>query len=208
MEMHTRELHLAGRSLKQANKALIMLHGRGANAGDILGLVPELHVNDFAILAPQATNFTWYPHSFMAKTGQNEPWLGSALALLQEIVHNVEDQGIAAENTYFLGFSQGACLSLEFAARNAERYGGVTAFTGGLIGDRIYRERYSGDFGGMPVFISTGNPDPHVPLERIHETVHMLKEMHANVTLQVYEGRPHTISEDEIRWANQLIFRI
>lgn len=204
--MHSKDIHTAGRSLKHADKALIMLHGRGADTRDILGLVPDLHVDDFAILAPQATNFTWYPHSFMAKPGQNEPWLSSALDLLQEIVHEIADHGIAAENTYFLGFSQGACLSLEYVTRNATRYGGVAAFTGGLIGDRIYRERYSGDFDGMPVFISNGDPDPHIPLERIHESVTVLQEMHANVSLQVYEGRPHTVSMDEIQKANQWVF--
>lgn len=204
--MHTRDIHLAGRSLKQADKALVMLHGRGADARDILGLVPDLNVDDFAILAPQATNFTWYPYSFMSKPEQNEPWLSSALDWLQEIIHDIADHRIAAENTFFLGFSQGACLSLEYVTRNAVRYGGVAAFTGGLIGDRIYRERYSGDFDGMPVFIGTGNPDPHIPLERIYESAGILKEMHASVTLQVYEGRPHTISEDEIRWANKWIF--
>lgn len=184
-----------------------MLHGRGASAGDILGLVPELNVDGYAILAPQATNFTWYPHSFMAKPEQNEPWLGSALEVIREIVRDVADQGITAENTYFLGFSQGACLSLEFAARNATRYGGVAALTGGLIGDRIYRERYSGDFGGTQVFLSTGTPDPHVPLERIHESADVLKEMNAEVTLQIYDGRPHTVSQEEIQRVNQLIFK-
>jgi len=205
--MHTRDIHLAGRPLKQADKALVMLHGRGADARDILGLVPDLHVDDFAVLAPQAVNFTWYPYSFMAKPEQNEPWLSSALELLQGIVHDIADHGIAAENTYFLGFSQGACLSLEYVTRNAARYGGVAAFTGGLIGDRIYREHYFGDFKGMPVFLGTGDTDPHIPMERIHESVNILQEMHANVNLQVYKGRPHTVSADEIQWANKLIFK-
>ncbi|MGM0474943.1 MAG: alpha/beta hydrolase [Bacteroidota bacterium] len=183
-----------------------MLHGRGADARDILGLVPDLNVDDYAILAPQATNFTWYPYSFMEKPEQNEPWLSSALELLQEIIHDISEQGIPAENTYFLGFSQGACLSLEYVTRHAHRYGGVAAFTGGLIGDRIYRENYSGDFNGMPVFISTGDPDPHIPLERTHESARILQEMHAEVNLQVYSGRPHTVSTDEIQRVNQLIF--
>ena len=204
--MHSKDVHTAGRSLQQADKVLIMLHGRGADARDILGLVPDLNVDDYAILAPQATNFTWYPYSFMENPQQNEPWLSSALELLQKIIHDISEQGIPAENTFFLGFSQGACLSLEYVTRHATRYGGVAAFTGGLIGDRIYRENYSGDFNGMPVFISTGDPDPHIPLERTHESARILQEMHAEVNLQVYKGRPHTVSADEIQRANQLIF--
>jgi phospholipase/carboxylesterase len=163
-------------------------------------------VNDYALLAPQATNHVWYPYSFLEKPEQNEPWLSSALDLVKEVVNDISDQGIAKEYIYLLGFSQGACLALEFAARNASRYGGVAAFTGGLIGDRISRDNYTGDFNGMPIFIGTGNPDPHVPLHRVNDSVRVLKELHADVHLQVYDGRPHTVSQDELNWANKLIF--
>lgn len=205
--MHTKNIHTAGKPLREASKALIMLHGRGANAQDILGLASHLKVNDFALLAPQATYNTWYPKSFLAKQESNEPWLSSALELLKDVVNDVAAQGIAKENIYFLGFSQGACLTLEFVARNAEKYGGIVAFTGGLIGDRIRPENYFGDFKETPIFISSGNPDPHVPLQRVEESVCILEKMNAKVRMKIYENRPHTISQDEIDLANELIFK-
>lgn len=205
--MHSKNIQTAGKSLKEAEKVLIMVHGRGASAQDIIGLASHLNVADYALLAPQATNHTWYPYSFMAKPEQNEPSLSSALKVLKEVVDDVTKQGIATENIYFLGFSQGACLTLEFVARNATKYGGVAAFTGGLIGDKINRSNYSGNFNGTPIFIGTGNPDPHVPVERVKESASILEEMNASVHVEVYENRPHTISKDEIDWANRLLFK-
>lgn len=197
----------AGKALNEATKALIMIHGRGADARDILGLASHLNVSEYALVAPEATNNTWYPYSFLAEPAQNEPWLSSALDLMKETVKEITSQGISAENIYFLGFSQGACLTLEFVVRNAQQFGGVAAFTGGLIGDKIEEENYSGDFNQTPIFIGTGNPDPHVPLDRVNESVSILKKMNAKVELQVYEGRPHTISHDEVEMANRWIFR-
>ncbi len=197
----------AGKALNEATKALIMIHGRGADARDILGLASRLNVSEYALLAPEASNNTWYPYSFLAEPAQNEPWLSSALDLMKETVKEITSQGISAENIYFLGFSQGACLTLEFVVRNAQQFGGVAAFTGGLIGDKIEEENYSGDFNQTPIFIGTGNPDPHVPLDRVNESVSILKKMNAKVELQVYEGRPHTISHDEVEMANRWIFR-
>jgi phospholipase/carboxylesterase len=205
--MHSKNIVSAGKAIGQAGKALIMVHGRGANAADILSLGSYLHVKDFALLAPEATNNTWYPFSFMTPPAQNEPWLSSALALLKEVVADVEKQGINKENIYFLGFSQGACLTLEFIARNATRYGGVAAFTGGLIGDQIYPENYTGDLAGTPVFIGTSNPDPHVPVERVHTTTRILENMNAQVTEKIYDNMGHTISQDEINQANALVFK-
>ncbi len=205
--MHKKNILSAGKPLNEAEKVLIMIHGRGANARDILGVASHLNVSEYALLAPEATNHTWYPYSFMAKPEQNEPWLSSALDLLKEVVDEVTKQDITAENTYFLGFSQGACLALEFVTRYAQKMGGVVAFTGGLIGDKINRENYSGNFNSTPIFIGTGNPDLHVPLERVKETAGILEEMNAKVHLQVYEGRPHTISQDEIERANRFIFK-
>ena len=205
--MHIKHIFTAGKNLKDAEKALIMVHGRGATAEDILQLAPYLHVKDYALLAPEATNHTWYPHSFMAPVQQNEPWLSSGLEILVDLVNTITAQGIDTERIYLLGFSQGACLTLEFAARNATRFGGIAAFTGGLIGERLEREKYHGDFKGTPVFIGTGNPDPHVPVERVRATTDIFEEMNAVVTEQVYENRPHTISQDEIEQANQLIFK-
>lgn len=202
---HKKEIATAGKDIKEAGRVLIMVHGRGATAESILSLSDLLQVKDFALIAPQATNSTWYPYSFMAVPAQNEPWLSSALSLLKEIVNDLNKQGISSKNIYFFGFSQGASLSLEFVARNATRYGGIVAFTGGLIGDRIYPENYSGDFEGTPVFIGTSDPDQHVPVARVNATANILRNMHAVVTEKVYPFMGHTINQDEIELANKLI---
>ena len=131
-KFHTKKILRAGKKTGEAEKALIMIHGRGANAHDILSLADYLQVKNFALLAPEATNNTWYPYSFMAPVQQNEPWLSSSLEVIKELVKDINAEGIISENIYFLGFSQGACLTLEFVARNAMRYGGVVAFTGRL----------------------------------------------------------------------------
>lgn len=191
----------------KGNKALIMVHGRGANAGDILSLSAHLNVADFTLVAPQATGNTWYPYSFMEQPTQNEPWLSSALEMLELIRKDLNDQGIPDEDIYFLGFSQGACLTLEFVTRNARKYGGVIAFTGGLIGDRIYHEHYKGDFKNTPVFIGSSDPDPHVPVERVFESSTILRSMHAEVTEKIYPNMGHTINQDEINEVNSLIFK-
>ena len=204
--MHTKNIITAGKDISQAKKALILLHGRGARAQDILSLANHFPVEDFALFAPQATNYTWYPYSFLAPPAQNEPWLSSALEMIADLVEEIKNKGIAAENIYFGGFSQGACLTSEFVCRNAERFGGIFIFTGGLIGDKLTPENYSGDFGGTPVFINTGNPDAHVPVERVEETVKLMGSMNAKVTVKVYENRPHTISREEIDLVNELIF--
>lgn len=205
--MHTKEYITAGKDLKQAKKALIMLHGRGAQASDILSLAPHLQVSDYALVAPQATNYTWYPYSFMANPNHNEPWLSSALDVVGEVVKDIEAAGVAKENIYFLGFSQGACLTLEYVTRNATRWGGVVAFTGGLIGDILYTEKYKGDFAGTPVFIGTSNPDPHVPVQRVQDSTRILQGLHASVTEKVYTNMGHTVSQDEIDQANKLVFK-
>lgn len=204
--MHKKNIQMAGKPLNEAERVLIMIHGRGASARDILGLSSQLNVSEYALLAPEATNNTWYPYSFLAPPDQNEPWLSSALDLLKEAVDDVTKQGITTENIYFLGFSQGACLALEFVTRHAKKWGGVVAFTGGLIGDKINQENYSGNFNDTPVFIGTGNPDPHVPIARIHESVSILEKMNAKVYLRVHEGRPHSISPDEMEEVNRVIF--
>src|SRR5690554_890192 len=206
--MHKLNLIRSGLDAKEADKALIMVHGRGGRAEDFLGLADQLELEGFAIRAPQANNNTWYPYSFMAPISQNEPFLTSALEMLKEVVDNLISLGITEDRIYFAGFSQGACLTLEYVARNAKRYGGVVAFTGGLVGDQIYESKYSGDFQQTPIFIGTGDPDPHVPVERIYASVKMLEGLGASVTTKVYPGRPHTISTDELNLVNQLIFSV
>lgn len=205
--MHQKNIVTAGKELTPTSKVLVMLHGRGGSAADILSFSTHLHVKDFTLLAPEATNHSWYPYSFLAPPAQNEPWLSSALKLIKELVDDVLSKGVTTENIYFSGFSQGACLTLEFVSRYANKYGGVAAFTGGLIGDKIYTENYKGDFGGTPVFIGTSNPDPHVPVERVYATTNILKSMNADVTEKVYNNMGHTINEDEIENANNLVFK-
>ena len=204
--MHKKQFITAGKKLDDASRVLIMIHGRGGSAEDILSLAGHLDVKDFALIAPQATNHSWYPYSFLTIPSQNEPWLTSALEILSDIVKDIVSKGIQKENIYFLGFSQGACLTLEFVARNAVRYGGVAAFTGGLIGDKIYAQNYSGDFSGTQVFIGTSDPDPHVPVERVNESATIFENMNATVTKKIYENMGHTINQDEISIVNKLIF--
>ena len=203
--MHTKRIITAGVSLDKASKAIIMIHGRGANAEDILSLAKYLAIKDFALIAPQATSNTWYPHSFIAPAAQNEPWLSSALAVMKEVVTDTLAQGISNENIYFLGFSQGACLSLEYVARNATRYGGVIAFSGGLIGDKIYSENYKGDFHQTPVFIGSSNPDFHIPVPRVYASANILRDMGADVTEKLYDNMGHTINEEELQHANAIL---
>ncbi|MGB8190896.1 MAG: dienelactone hydrolase family protein [Chitinophagaceae bacterium] len=202
--MHSKKTISAGKKLSEAKKALIMIHGRGGSAEDILSLADYFNVKDYALLAPQATNNTWYPYSFMAPPAQNEPWLSSTLSILEDLVKEVNAAGITSENIYFLGFSQGACVTLEFVTRNAIKYGGVIAFTGGLIGDKIYTQNYQGDFGGTPIFIGSSNPDPHVPVERVHASVDVLKKMNAAVIVKIYNNMGHTINQDEIEQAKEV----
>lgn len=205
--MHTARFHKAGLPLERAEKVMIMLHGRGATAGNIVGLAPQLALEGFALLAPEATNNTWYPHSFMAPPEHNEPWLGSALSLLERMESDLVRDGFAPDAIWFLGFSQGACLALEYTSRHAKRYGGVIAFTGGLIGDRIRAENYSGDFARTPVFIGSSDPDMHVPVARVHESVKILQNLNADVHIQIYPDMGHTISEEEVLFVNERILR-
>ncbi|MEO6149698.1 MAG: dienelactone hydrolase family protein [Mucilaginibacter sp.] len=205
--MHTKKIFTAGKALGSTGKVLIMLHGRGADAQDILSLSSSLTVSDFTLMAPQATNHSWYPNSFLAPPAQNEPWLSSALSVLKNLVDDIVEKGVPQENIYFLGFSQGACLTLEYVARHAALFGGVVAFTGGLIGDKIYTENYKGDFKNTPVFIGSSNPDPHVPVERVRATAAVLKSMNAAVIEKIYDNMGHTISQDEIDNANKFIFK-
>lgn len=204
---HTLDIKTGGKSLNEAEKVLIMIHGRGGSAQDIVSLSQHLNVKDYALLAPQATNGTWYPFSFMAPVEQNEPWLSSAVETVEKTVQTALDAGIKAENIYFFGFSQGACLTLEFLARNAQKFGGAVAIIGGVIGEKIDRENYKGDFAQTPIFLGTSNPDFHVPVERVYATANILKEMNADVTEKVYANFGHSINQEEIEWANALIFK-
>lgn len=196
-----------GGNLENPSKALIMIHGRGGSAQDIMGLSQYLQVDDFLLIGPEASQNTWYPHSFMAEITSNQPKLDEALALIAEAVELAKGKGIAEDHIYLLGFSQGACLTLEYATRNATRFGGLIAFTGGLIGDQIYLEHYQGDFSGTPVFIGTSDPDFHVPVQRVQESTKQLTSMGADVIEKIYPGMGHTITQDEIEIVNEKIFK-
>lgn len=202
---HSINIKTAGKNLEQAEKAIVMIHGRGGSAEDILGMSSYLHVDNFALLAPQAENHTWYPYSFIAPVQENEPWLSSAIDLIDHTVKLALDNGIRAENIYFFGFSQGACLTLEYLARYGQRYGGAIAIIGGVIGEEINRDSYKGDFAQTPIFIGTSNPDFHVPLERVEDTVSILAQMNANVKLMVYQNAGHSINREEIDLANEFV---
>lgn len=202
---HQRQLITDGPAAENASRALVMLHGRGATAQDILSLGSELSLNGYHIVAPQATNFTWYPYSFLAPVSQNEPWLSSALHLVRSVVQEIESAGIPTKSIYLLGFSQGACLTLEFVARNAQRWGGVIAFTGGLIGEQINTSNYIGNFEDTPFFIGNSDRDPHVPLTRSDESARIIQSMGGKVLHTVYPGMGHTINSDELANARLML---
>ncbi|MDZ4709063.1 MAG: dienelactone hydrolase family protein [Saprospiraceae bacterium] len=205
--MHQKQIISAGKSLSEADKALILIHGREGNAQNIMGLSQQLNVANYALFAPQATNNTWYPLSFLAPIRQNEPWLSSAISILSDLVAEINQAGIHSSNIYFVGFSQGACLTLEFVTRHARSWGGVVAFTGGLIGDQLDTENYKGDFAGTQIFIGTSDPDLHVPVERVKATTKLLQSLNANVIEKIYPNMGHTIIQDEIDQVNELIFK-
>ena len=207
MEGHKKNIKVAGVELHKAERVLLMLHGRGGTAEDIISFA-FTHLKQTSgthIIAPQATNNSWYPNSFLAPVIKNQPWLDSALDLLGEIIEDIENRGIGRQKIFIVGFSQGACLCLEYAARNAKHYGGVIAFTGGLIGEVLDETRYLGDFNNTKIFIGNSDRDPHVPLKRSEDSKSIMEKSGADVTLKVYPGIGHTINEDEINWVNQNI---
>ncbi|MGB7528115.1 alpha/beta hydrolase [Sphingobacterium cellulitidis] len=189
------------------SKALIMIHGRGGSARDIMGLSEYLNVQDYLLIGPEADQNTWYPNSFIAPVSSNQPKLDIALELIQQAVDLAKSKGITTDNIYILGFSQGACLTLEYSTRNAMKYGGIIAFTGGLIGEELNLENYSGDFEGTKVFIGTSDPDFHVPVERVQESSKLMEKLGAVVNEKIYPNMGHTISQNEIQIVNETIFK-
>jgi predicted esterase len=195
----------AGQPLGRAPVAVIMVHGRGAGPENILDLVPALAHPNVTYLAPTAAGRTWYPYSFMADIASNEPWLSSALSVLAGLVAQVEATGVARDRIVLLGFSQGACLSTEFAVRHASRFGGLVAFSGGAIGPPGTAWDESGRFNGTPVFFGCSDHDVHVPEARVTESAELCARMGAQVTKRIYPGMGHTIIDDEIGWAQDLL---
>jgi len=194
-----------GAPLASARRAAIFLHGRGASAQDILGIAAELGTNDVAYLAPQAAGNTWYPYSFLSPIPQNEPGLTSALSVVDGLVANLASEGHASDRVIILGFSQGACLGLEFAARNAKRYAAVVALSGGVIGPPGTPRTYSGSMADTPVFLGCSDIDPHIPLERVHESADVFRRMGAAVDERIYPRMGHTINEDELSAVRALV---
>jgi predicted esterase len=195
----------AGTPLGEGKGVVVMVHGRGAGPANILDLVPRLDRPGFTYLAPTAAGRTWYPHSFMAETAQNEPWLSSALRALDRVVSDVIARGVPTERIVLLGFSQGACLMSEFAAAHAARYGGVIVFSGGLVGPPGTTWDYDGSFDGTPVFLGCSDPDAHVPRTRVEESAAVFTRMGASVDMRIYPGMGHTVHDDEISAARELL---
>lgn len=188
----------AGVSVRDARAAVLMLHGRGARAEDILTLAEPLALPGFAFLAPQANGNTWYPNRFLEPIESNEPWLGSALHFVGEVFEQILASGVPAEHVVLLGFSQGACLALEFAARNARRYGGLVGLSGGLIGPDDTPRQYGGRFDGTPVFLGCSESDPHVPRTRVEESAAVLRGLGGGVTERFYSDLGHAVNQDEM----------
>ena len=188
-----------GAPLDRAKAAMLMAHGRGATAQDILTLVPELHHADFAYLAPQADGNAWYPYRFMEPLERNQPWLSSALRRLETVLAQIAAAGIPPERTILLGFSQGACLTLEFAARHAQRYGGLAGLSGGLIGPDDTPRDYPGSLAGTPVFLGCSDVDPHIPKERVDDSAQVLRRLGGQVTEKLYPNLAHTVNGDELK---------
>jgi len=195
----------AGEPLASARAAMILVHGRGATAADILLLAEELAQPGFAYLAPEAAGNTWYPNSFLAPIASNEPGLSSGLALIASLLEQVNRAGIPSERVVIVGFSQGACLSLEFVARHARRYGGVIALSGGLIGPDGTPRDYPGSLAGTPVFLGCSDIDPHSPKARVQESAEIMQQLGGTVTMRLYPGMGHTVNRDELRFVQGMM---
>jgi phospholipase/carboxylesterase len=205
MQMNeTYDVLYQGPVITKASKALILLHGRGGTARGILSLANTFCDDHFYIAAPQAPNRTWYPQSFMAEEKLNEPYLTASVERIKNLIDAIATY-IPMHQIFIMGFSQGACLTLEVTSQFATKYGGVIAFTGGLIGDTINEKKYHGNFEGTKVFIGNSDQDPHVPLVRSEQSKELMEKLGADVTLKVYKGMAHTINEDEISWVKKNI---
>lgn len=198
----------AGKSAEEASAAVILIHGRGASAESMLLFADEFDRNDVHYRALQADRHTWYPNSFLAPINQNEPGISSGLQTIHDQIEDLNKSGISTERIILLGFSQGACLTSEFAARHPNKYGGLVILSGGLIGPEVDANNYAGSFEGMPVFMGCSDYDPHIPQERVHVTADILEALGAEVTKKIYPNMGHTVNRDEIDHVNQMCNRI
>jgi phospholipase/carboxylesterase len=197
-----------GTALDRASGVIILTHGRGGSADDILGLGEAIAPAGFSLLAPEAAEHTWYPYSFLAPRSQNEPFLSSALARIKAAVAIALEAGILLERVVFCGFSQGACLATEFVGRNPRRYGALIAYTGGLIGPLDEPIILTGDLAGTPILLSSGDPDPHVPWKRVQQSAELLTAIGGVVTTKRHANRAHTVLQEEVREAKHLLSTI
>lgn len=196
----------AGKPLNEATKVLVLVHGRGGSAADILSLSERIGGDEFAFVAPEASGGSWYPYSFLEPLANNEPHLSSALQVLASLRARLQsDYNVKPSQIYWLGFSQGACLVLEFVARNAMEYGGVFGLSGGLIGPSGTARSYEGTFGNTPIFLGCSDTDAHIPSERVLESEEVFRRMGAAVTAKLYPNFPHAINEDELNIVNLLL---
>jgi predicted esterase len=198
-------IRVSGEPLDTAKAVMVMAHGRGASAESIVSLVPEIHQAGFAYVAPQAADNSWWPHRFIEPIPMNEPWFSSALAVIGDVLAQIAGAGFTRERTLLLGFSQGACLVLEYAARNVQRYGGVIGLSGGLFGPDGTPRDYPGSLDGTPVFLGCSDVDFHIPKARVEETTQVLQRMGANVTKRLYPGMGHTVNMDEIEFVRGMM---
>ena len=201
-------VRIAREPVSRARAAMLMIHGRGASADDILSLSKEFDQPEFAYFAPQAAGNTWYPNRFLVPLTENEPWLSSALAFVEEVLAEITNAGIPAEQIMLLGFSQGACLALEFAARNGRRYGGIIGLSGALIGPDDTPRDYKGSLAGTPVFLGCSDVDFHVPKERVDQTAEVMKSLDGKVTERLYPNMGHTVNQDEIDFVRGMMQRL
>ena len=195
----------AGLPLAEAKAAVILLHGRGATAEDILSLSEELDAGRLAFLAPQSDGYAWYPNSFLEPLAKNESGIRRAFEVIDYLLAQCAAAGIPAERVFVGGFSQGACLSLEYAASHAQRYAGVLGLSGGLIGPDGTPRDYPGSLEGTPVFLGCSDVDPYIPKSRVIETASVLKALGGDVTLRFYTDAPHSVNEDEIEILRHLV---
>lgn len=198
----------SGEPLAGARAAMIMIHGRGARAENILETAQKLPQTGIAYLAPQAAGEVWYPNRFLAPLADNEPWLSSALARVESVLAHIAQAGLPPERTLLLGFSQGACLTLEFAARHARRYGGVIGLSGGLIGPEGTPRAYPGSLAGTPVFLGCSDVDVHIPKELVQEAADVFRRLGGDVTERLYPYHDHSINQDEIEFIRSLLNKI
>jgi predicted esterase len=207
--MHANQpTYAAGAPLKDAQAAMVMLHGRGADAESILAFAAEFKQTGLAYLAPQAAQHTWYPNRFIAPIASNEPWFSSAVEKISSLLEHIHTVGLPPAQTFLLGFSQGACLALEYAARHPQRYAGVFALSGALIENGDKPRTYAGTLAGTPVFLGCSDVDAHIPADRVTRSAEILRGLDADVTLRLYPGLGHTVNDDEIRFIRDALANV